>query len=224
MLASGEKPPRCDAAFKKEILLACYDALEREGFTRYRKEDVDWPLENGFHCWVGLNTGLYRDYVAINPFVGVHVVPIDKLWESLKKRKYPGKYDRGIATYARHMGELAPDVRAFHFTRSTNIASEAKRLARLYATVGLEFARAIADYETLLPLFKQRIDRLGVYPERYACCLYRMGRVAEARAFVNSFLPAHRDYFEGFAIPFLKMLDEEEKSSQSSNFNGDSSI
>lgn len=200
---------RCDAGFKKAVVLACCEALEREGFTRYRKESVDRPLHIGFHCWVGLNTGLYPDVLHINPFVGIHVVPIEKLWSSCKVGKYPGKYSRSQATYARHMGELAPDVPAFHFTRATDVPSEAKRLARLYATVGMEFAKAIADYESLLPLLKQRIDMLGAYPERVACCLYLMGRKAEARKFVEDFLPAHQDYFGGFAVPFLKKLDEE---------------
>lgn len=197
---------RCDSKFKSEVVVACCDALERDGFCRFKKENVDWPIANGFHCWVGLNTGLYPEYVEINPFIGLHVVQIMKLYTGLEGRKYA----RSTATYARHMGELAPDVPAFRFDRSTDVASEARRLARLYATVGLEFAKAIADYESLLPLLKQRIDMLGAYPERYACCLHLMGRRTEARAFVEEFLPKHRDYFEGFAIPFLKMLDADD--------------
>jgi hypothetical protein len=200
---------RCDAAFKTAVVIACCDALEREGFTRFRKENVDWPIANGFHCWVGLNTGLYPDFVEINPFVGLHVVPIDKLWAKLKRGKYPGNYSRSVATYARHMGELAPHVPAFEFTLSTDVPTEARRLAQLYATVGLEFAKAIADYESLLPLLRERIDMLGAYPERVASCLYLMGRKADARKFVEEFLPAHQDYFAGFATPFLRKLDDE---------------
>jgi hypothetical protein len=196
---------RCDAEFKKAVVLACCDALERHGFTRFKKENVDWPLVDGFHCWVGLNTGLYPDFVDINPFVGVHVVPIMKFYTALEGRKYA----RTTATYARHMGELAPHVPAFEFTLSTDVPTEARRLAQLYATVGLEFAKAIADYESLLPLLRERIDMLGAYPERVASCLYLMGRKADARKFVEEFLPAHQDYFAGFATPFLRKLDDE---------------
>jgi hypothetical protein len=57
-----------------------------------------------------------------------------------------------------------------------------------------------------LPLLQERIEMLGAYPERVACCLYLMGRKDEARAFVEDFLPKNRDYFEGFAVPFLKKL------------------
>ena len=197
---------RCDAAYKRVVLLKCYEALAAAGFTHYRKEDVDWPLGNGFHCWVGLNTGLEKEYVRINPFVGVHVVPIEKLWTSLKTGKYPGKYNRGYATYAVHMGELAPHEPVFEFTRQTDIEVEAARLARLYVNVGLPYAQSIASYEQLLPLLQSRIPMLGGYPESTAACLYLMDRKDEARAFVEDFLKDHRDYFEGFAVPFLKLL------------------
>lgn len=194
----------CDAAFKQTVLLKCYDALEAIGFARYRKQDVDWPMEHGFHCWVGLNAGLEKEHLDINPFVGVHVVPIMKLYTSLEGRKY----SRSTATYAVHMGELVPKEPIFRFTRQTDVAAEADRLARLYADVGLSYAMSIGTYERLLPLLRDRVPMLGAYPERVASCLYLMGRREEARSFVEEFLPDHRDYFEGFAVPFLKMLSD----------------
>lgn len=196
----------CNAAFKQEVLLACYEALTAVGFTRYRKDNVDWPLENGFHCWVGLNTGLYAECVQVNPFVGIHVVPIDKLWTSIKTGKHPSKYNRGVATYALHMGFLVPHEKVFEFTRETDIAEEAARLAQLYVDVGLPYAKSIASYESLLPLLQERIEMLGAYPERVASCLYLMGRVEDAREFTENFLSKKKDYFEGFAAPFLEKL------------------
>ncbi len=199
----------CNAAFKKAVRLKCYDALEREGFARFAKEGVDWPLSDGFHCWVGLNSGLYPDRVEINPFVGVHVVPIAKL-RVLEGRKY----DRRIATYAIHMGELpgARDEQAFAFTTTQSdifIASESQRLAHLYATVGFNYAQSIASYEALLPLLKGRLHLLGGYPENVACCLFLMGRVGEAYAFAQDFLAQEPGYFRSFAIPFLHMIESE---------------
>lgn len=202
---------RCDAKFKKQIRLACYDALEHEGFTRFRKEGVDWPIRDGFHCWVGLNTALLPDRMEILPFVGVHVVPIWKFIAEIEG----SKYDRRIATYAINMGLLKSiaDERAFAFAPRQSegfIASECERLAHLYATAGLDYARSIASYETLLPLLQQHVDRLGGYPERFASCLYLMDRKAEARQFVEDFLGSkYGDYIEGFAIPFLQKLDKE---------------
>jgi len=194
---------RCDAAYKQVVLLKCYEALEAAGFTRYRKQNVDWPLgKNGFHCWVGLNYALEQEYVEINPFVGVHVVPIMKLYTTLEGRKY----NRSIATYAKHMGELVPKEPMFRFTLQTDVEGEAARLARLYVTVGRAYAQSIASYEGLLPLLQDRVPMLGAYPERVAACLYLMDRKDEARAFVEDFLKDHRDYFEGFAVPFLKRL------------------
>lgn len=200
MLTSATR--HCDATYKREVLLKCCDALAAVGFTRYRKEEVDWPLGNGFHCWVGLNSSVEEEYVEINPFVGVHVVPIMKLYTSLEGRKY----NRSTATYALHMGLLTPNERAFHFTRQTDVEAEAARLARLYASVGLSYAMSIASYEQLLLLLRERVLMLGGYPERIATCLYLMDRKDEARSFVEEFLKSHRNYFEGFAVPFLKLL------------------
>lgn len=192
----------CNAEFKNHVRIKCYEVLAGVGFTRYRKEDVDWPLDKIFHGWVGLNTGLYDDYVEINPFVGIHVVPIMKLYTGLEGRKY----SRSVATYAIHMGELVPKVPAFEFTRETDIEAEAKRLAQLYLDHGLPYAKSLASYEALLPLLKERVDMLGAYPERVASCLYLMGRIEEAREFTESFLAKKKDYFEGFAIPFLQQI------------------
>lgn len=199
---------RCDGAYKRLVRLKCYDALESAGFVRYRKEGVDWPMENGFHCWVGLNTVVEQGCVEINPFVGVHVVPIEKLWTSLKTGRYPGRYHRGDATYGLHMGELAPKERVFRFDRQTDVAAEADRLARLYTDVGLSYALSIGTYSRLLPLLRERIAMLGGYPERVASWLYLMDQKEEARAFAESFLKGQQDYFEGFADPFLKMLSD----------------
>lgn len=197
----------CDAAFKRTVLLACYDALENAGFTRFRKENVDWPLGNGFHCWIGLNNDLKKEYFQINPFVGIHAAPLERFWTSLKSSgKYPAKYERAHATYALHLGGLAPEEGVFRFTHQTAIEEEAQRLARLYMTVGLSYARSIASYERLLPLLQERVPMLGAYPERVAACLYLMDRKEEARNFVEDFLKTHREYFEGFAVPFLKRL------------------
>lgn len=201
---------QCDAAFKQAVLVKCYDALAAVGFTRFRKEAMDWPLDGDFHCWVGLNSALESEHVDINPFGGVHVVPIEKCWTVLKIGKYPGKYSRTVATYARHMGELTPDEPMFRFTHSTDVDAEADRLARLYASAGLAYARSISTFELLLPLLQGRIEMRGAYPERVASCLYLMGRKKEAGDFVRRYLVDNRDYFEGFAVPFLKVLDHQD--------------
>lgn len=204
----------CNAAFRDVIVDRCMRALVARGFDRFRKKDVDRQIHDGFYCWVGLNEGLYKDRLNINPFVGVHVEPIASLYSFLDTGKYPVKYNRGVATYAVHMGELegAKDEFKFAFTPQQSegfVQAEADRLADLYATVGLEFAKSIASYEALLPLLIERVPMLGGYPQRVASCLYLMGRKAEARQFVEGFLPNHQKVFEGFALPFLAKLDRE---------------
>ena len=197
----------CNAGFKKYIRLKCYDALEREGFIRFSKEGVDLPLGEGFHCWVGLNTGLYSDRVEINPFVGVHVVPIAKM-RLLEGRKY----DRRVATYAIHRGELAGARNEYAFAFTTeqsdrSVESEATRLAKLYSGIGVGYARSISSYESIIPLLRERVNMLGGYPENFACCLLLMGHVDEACKFVEDFLNEEPSYFRGFAVPFLEMVE-----------------
>lgn len=195
----------CNAKFKQQVLIKCNEALAIAGFTQYRKEEIDWPLDKNFHGWVGLNTGLYDEYVLINPFVGIHVVPLMKLYTTLEGRKY----SRSIATYSLHLGELAPKTPVFEFSRETNLEEEAARLAQLYVDIGLPYSKSIASYELLLPLLQERIPLLGAYPERVASCLYLMGRKEEARIFTEDFLTQKPDYFENFAVPFLKKLSED---------------
>ncbi len=200
---------RCNAAFKNAVRLRCYDALQREGFARYRKEAVDWPLNSDFHFWLGLNTGLMPGYVEINPFVGVHAVPIAKLVASVTKGDRRSKYHRDYATYAVHIGEIAPHARVVRFTPEGDIDAVATRLAKLILVAGLPYARSIGSYEKLLPLLEARVEVLGGYPERVACCLYLMGRRSEAHGFTTDFLAKEPAYFSGFAVPFLGMLKKE---------------
>jgi hypothetical protein len=205
-----EKFIRVDRLFKKHVRDTCLVALADAGFVRYRKDCVDWPLRSGFFCWTGLNDGQYADRIEVNPFVGVHVVQLEQLWTALVGQKYPGQYGRS-ASYAVHMGELplANEEKAFHFTLTTDVKGEAKRLAQCYVNFGLPYAKSIANYDALLPLLKSRADMLGAYPERVACCLYLMGNVDEAKTFTKGFLKKEPEYFERFAIPFLDKLKKE---------------
>lgn len=192
----------CDAKFKQQVLIKCYEALAAVGFISFKRENVDWPIDADFHCWVGLNTGLFTEYIQINPFVGIHAVSLEKFWAPLKLRKY----SRSVATYSLNIGLIAPKEKAFIFNRTTDIEKEAARLAQLYLDVGLPYAKTIASYESLLPLLKQRIDMLGGYPESVASCLYLMGKKEDAKIFTENFLAKEKKYFESFAIPFLQRI------------------
>lgn len=197
---------RCDANFKREIEAKCIQALQREGFTQHRKNWVDWPLPSGFNCWVGLNTGLHPDRLNINPFVGVHVVPLERL-----KAKFAAKYDRSVATYAIHFGELDAAKREPIFSfrpeqSEQEITDEVRRLARLYATVGLDYAKSVGSYQKLRPLLEMRVEQLGGAPESLACCLLLTGEIDEAHRFASSMLSSEPEYFQVFGPAFLDAL------------------
>lgn len=196
----------CDVTYRKQIVQSCCDALEDRGFTRFREDEVDWPLANGFHCWVGLDSETQKGDLQINPQIGVHVIAIEKLCSQLKLGNDCGSYSRSQATYAIPMWRIVPDEHVFRFTRQTDVAAEAKRLASLYVTIGLPYARSLASYARLLPRLRDRVPLLDANPERVASCLYLMGRKDEARSFVEDFLKQRPEYFGRFAEPFLKLL------------------
>lgn len=194
---------RCDAVFSQAVLLKCYDALSMAGFVRFRKGGLDWPLRAGFRCSVGFDSVLEQGHLAINPFVGVNVVPIMIFCTSLERRKY----HRSVSTYALDMGELKPREPIFRFTRHSDVAAVVARLVSLYTSAGLAYARSIGNYESLLPLLQSRVGMLGQYPQRTAACLYLMGRKDEARSFTETIRARHRGYFEAFAVSFMELLD-----------------
>ena len=207
---SAHTAAKCDSAFKHVIMTGCYDALARVGFQRRRKELVDWPLADGFNAWVGLNTGLYADRLEINPFVGIHAAPIEKMWLGLEGKPYPGRYGP-FATFAVHMGELDAGANqpAFVFTPSQSerfINTEVDRLAGLYAGIGVGFARSISDYERLLPPLLKRAPTLGGFPQRVACCLFLMDKRDDARRFIDGLSSSDKGNLAGFIPPFLERL------------------
>jgi len=190
---------------RDDILGRCVKALVADGFEKYKKYGVDFSINDDWYCWVGLNTGVYSEKVRLNPFVGVHARSIMKLYAKVSGRKY----NREVATYSIHLGEIAPTLNVFDFfVGRDDFDAEASRLARSYIVHGLPYAKSIARYDVILPLLESRIDMLGGYPERVACCLYLMGRMDDARSFTEQFLAAQQDYFADFAVPFLRMLDE----------------
>ncbi|MFD1701673.1 hypothetical protein ACFSCV_01525 [Methylopila henanensis] len=172
------------AALRDRVRAACIEALKRHGFVEIRK---GWPskyINDDFSCWVGLNTGVYAGSVSLSPFVGVHAQKLDRrIAQFCADKKL--KYDCRNASYAIHMGEIAPYEPVFDFFDGDDISEDAARLAKLYAEVGFPFSQSIASNEALLPLLYERVDMLGGYPERYAVCLDELGRRNEAIAYVT---------------------------------------
>jgi hypothetical protein len=199
----------CDASFKKTIYMRIMTSFAENGFNRFRKDQIDWPFNPDFHCWVGINAALYPDVIEINPNIGVHAPKIHKIYTQLEGRKY----DRGVATYPVILGDIksVANEMAFAFAPDQSedfVCSEINRLVQLYAQFGLPYALSIASYEALLPLLETRISQLGGYPERYACCLYLMGRNQEAYDFCIGFLKKNEPSFEAFGKNFLEMIRE----------------
>jgi hypothetical protein len=198
-----------NSEFIRSVEDACESALVAAGFKRLRRGTIIWEISPSFWGWVGLNEGNHGDMVRINPFIGIHAVDLMKLWDQLDE----SKYSKGAhATYAIHLGEILPDELVFEFHKGKDLSHDAARLAKCVADTGLKYMQSIADYDELIPLFKEFIPTLGGYPERYALALHLSGKHAEAREFVLNSLNKDGELARisnnsilKFAANFLKM-------------------
>ncbi|WP_439498741.1 hypothetical protein [Bosea sp. (in: a-proteobacteria)] len=199
----------CDSTYRDEVVEGCRDALVANGFTRYRKRDVDYPFLDGFHCWVGLASEMQPDCIKIYPQVGVHAVNIEKLWSRLTTGKYAINYNRAQCTYGGPLSGLTDGTAVTTFSRGCSISQQAERLATLYLEFGVPYARSLAGYEALLPELKTRIPILGGYPQRVAACLYLMGRKEESLEFADHLRSLQIPQLDDFALSFVNMVKEE---------------
>lgn len=193
--------------FVSLIKSSCEDALVASGFRRLRRHEVALDISSDFLGWVGLNIGNYATHVRVNPFVGVHCIPVMHMIANLQARKYQVG---SVATYAVHLGELCPTLHVFDFGPESDVSGEASRLAAAIAEHGAPYMRSLANFDVLLPLLKDRVKSLGGFPERYAAALRLTGQHEHAREFVDlcrreysAGEPVVRESFDRFAIPFL---------------------
>lgn len=193
---------------------ACVHALINRGFESPRSRTRFIRLDDDFLGWVGLNRGNYSDYLQLNPFIGIHCIPIMRLISELEGEKYK---EGDSATYAIHMGEIAPDIRQFIFTENTNIEAEAERLADEIVIHAVPWMKNRASYNALIPLVESRIEMLGIWPQSYALALYLSGQKEVAKNFVLNRTDLFDSNYEGpyslyekFGKPFLEMLEGDE--------------
>lgn len=205
-----------DKNFLNLVEKACDFALVQNGFERPRKGTRFFRISADFLGWVGLNKGNQHDFLRINPFIGIHCIPVMKLKAELAGEKYK---EGEFATASIHMGEITPDIDQFIFMSDSNIELEANRLAYEVVTHALPWMKERANYESLIPLLETNIDMLGGFPERYASALYFSGQKEKSRKFVEErndlFGPNSEGPYslhEKFGEPFIRMLENEKGS------------
>lgn len=198
--------------FIRDVEEACDSALVEIGFKRPRRGDQYLEITKDFLGWVGLNQGRHGDFLRINPFVGIHCVPLMKLCDGLEGEKYK---KGSIATIAIHLGEICPDVDQFIFRPGEPIELEARRLSIVIGEHGVPWMTKHSSYEAILPIMEEKVPTLGGYPERVAAAHYLMGEKEKARNFVADqrakFESEHKEYqpfFEKFAQPFLNLMTD----------------
>ena len=199
-----------NADFAKDVLRSCESALVSVGFRKIRQQSVVYNLSSDFLGWVGLNYGYEGSAVRINPFVGVHCIPMMRLIEELSGFKYQlGRH----ATYAVHLMVIDQDVAVFDFLPGDDLDEKAKALASVLIRVAVPFMEEFATLDALLPVLRYRVPELGGFPQRVAVTLYLMGDREGAASFVKERRAEYaddeevvREHFDRFAIPFLRLL------------------
>ncbi|MCP4984790.1 MAG: hypothetical protein GY928_01625 [Colwellia sp.] len=171
-----------DTTFVRLVEDCCDKALCALGAKRPRRGTRFFEINKDVLCWVGLNQGKHENFVRINPFVGIHIIPVMKL-----ESEFDGvKYKKGdYATISVHLGELCPDVDDFKFYEGMDIQAEAERLAETVFEFGLEFAKQYDNVESVIPKLIPLVPKLGGYPERLAISYYLSGNKAETESFIS---------------------------------------
>jgi hypothetical protein len=165
-----------------EIESACDAAFAAFGFKSRRRGNPLIVLDEHFLGWIGLNRGNQGDVLRIEPFIGLHCIPVMRLWYEIDQKKYvPG----ATATVAVHLGELEPNIDAFIF-RPPDIEGEARRLAQSVAHFGVPWMRAHANLNALLPLLREKENMLGGFPARVAIVLFLLGRFGEVSEYLDA--------------------------------------
>ncbi len=201
-----------DKNFSRVVEDCCDKALCALGAKRPRRGTRFFEVSKDVLCWIGLNQGKHETFIRVNPFVGVHVVPLMKL-----ESEFDGdKYKKGdFATISVHLGELCPDVEEFVFNEGSNLEPEATRLAQAIFEFSLPYARKYAEIESILPELKSKIPSLGGYPERFAIALYLAGKLEEAKQFISDTQARYaaeesegvQTRFESFSNLFLEKIN-----------------
>jgi len=205
-----------DRKFLKTIDDKCEAELVDLGFKRPRRGAIYLEINPAFIGWVGLNQGNHGEIVNINPNVGIHCVPAEKLWRDLV-RDNSRPYRKGeSATFSLPLGSLAPrEIDAIQFLVDVPTEREARRLSLLVGEYGVPWMLEHASYDALIPLLEQHFAHLPNYPERLAAMYYFSGDVSKAAELIDGvrdrLLTEQSEtglkHFNKFAVPFLEMLE-----------------
>ncbi len=173
--------------FRDEVDSACDRAFESFGFQSRRRGSPRIRIDDDFYGWVGLNRSGVGDAVRIDPFIGVHCVPVMRMFYELDFYRNPKpKYLIGdTATISVHIGAFASELRPFIFKSDKPLENEAGRLAESIVKYGLPWMRAHASLNGILARLREREAILNGVPERIAITLFLLGRFEDLIAYLD---------------------------------------
>ena len=197
--------------FVERVIQHCHRELEKVGFSCSPKGIRTKAISDDVLGWVGLNRGKHGDVLRINPFVGIHHIPVMQLWAEIERRRYIKGH---VATISVHLSQLCPDQLVIEFRHGSPLDAESARLAKLIGEHGLPWMFDNSSLEEkLIPALRDSVPSLGGYPEKLAAAQFVAGRFEEADQFVREQIKKYQSgptSYQGFetrfAEPFLERL------------------
>lgn len=180
----------------KLLLRSIRDSCTREfssrGYAKSKHGLFHIEVTKDFFGWIGLNEGVHSDRININPFVGIHCMPIEKMLAKCKGRRYRvGE----IATFADHFGYVAPEAPGyqFRFFRNEPVEPLAKQLVEVVDDFARPAVVSQANYGSLISLLKEREARGGGVPEALAVAYYMTEGVESAQLYLDRIIEAFQE-------------------------------
>jgi len=173
---------------------AAKDRMTAAGWRKRSGDIYTLPLDEGFHAWLGLNTATTYHPLKVNPVVGLHYEPLERLLAELRGTK-PAL---ATATLSTPVGYLTPDNRflQLEIAADDQAGPAAERLHQLVSDYGLPFARRFAAVDALLSAF-HTTDYVA-NPERKRLLIPALhllnGQSGEARAELALGLATYQPY------------------------------
>ena len=189
----------------KSVVADFEENLLKIGFERTGKRTILLNIGDDFFGWVGINSGIMANSVAINPHVGVHSKKIMELSAQISGSKYEyGKY----ATISKYLGTVDRSLPQLIVRDKSDLKRALSLFQESMLKYGVPFMRQYNNYEALLPVLLDNVSRLGGYPERVAICYHLMGKDSTALRFLDDLKDSFWEENNNYGIQYVDSFHE----------------
>lgn len=160
---------------KEEVERICADGLKGAGY-KTAGPTAYFRITDSIYGWVGINVSNHKEFVRVNPNIGIHCVPVMHCFDKIRGRKYQ---QGRIATYSVPIGEVVPDEPQIIISDRSDIDSKVGRMISYIKGPGGDYMADFVDLAVLEKALYQSVSQLGGYPEKYALTLLLNGKDKE---------------------------------------------